>query len=209
MWGPLEDYRCVWVFNASPWQGVSAIFADGDKAEDWARKHQLYGMLTAYPVGVGTYDWAVKVKVFKPRKPHQMENAIIQTFSDASQPHFHYEPDDNGTVSYTQITDSFRVHPFEGDHVWVFNGEKGMMIHTIPSVVFVSMEQGQEWVQKNNLTGLLTMYPVNQSLADWSIEQGVFVPKWDMHYHRLFLGQFTYIGQPRVMFESGRMLLTT
>ena len=41
--------------------------------------------------------------------------------------------------------------------VWLFNGEMGKFA----SAVFIELALAEEWIKRNNLTGVLTRYPVN------------------------------------------------
>lgn len=88
--------QIVWVFNgsgfASPNHPIpSGVFSARELAETWILKHQLSGMLTAYPVDIGIYDWAVQKEIFKPKQEKHTSPEFIQRFSSASQEHFHYE----------------------------------------------------------------------------------------------------------------------
>lgn len=53
-------------------------------------------------------------------------------------------------------------------NVFVFNGNKG----GFPSGVFSSKAKAEEWIEKYNLSGVLTEYPVDISVYDWRKEQG-------------------------------------
>lgn len=60
-------------------------------AESWMGEHGCSGILTQYPLDTGAYDWALDKGYFKPKKPEHYESPFIETFTDASQPHIHYE----------------------------------------------------------------------------------------------------------------------
>ena len=84
----------VWVFTGGR-QFPGGIFTTIERAESWIKQHSLSGVLTAYPVDEGCFDWAVRVGATnlsaeqfatKGRDP-----AFIGGFSTASQEHFHYE----------------------------------------------------------------------------------------------------------------------
>ena len=62
-----------------------------ETAESWIRQHGLSGTLTAYPMDVGTYNWAVSVGHFTPTRDDQRSAEFIQRFSSATQEHYHYE----------------------------------------------------------------------------------------------------------------------
>ncbi len=53
-------------------------------------------------------------------------------------------------------------------NVFVFNGNKS----GFPSAVFSSKIKAEEWIEKYNLSGVLTEYPVDISVYDWRKQQG-------------------------------------
>jgi hypothetical protein len=81
----------VWVFCGPKAAFPSGVFWSKDQAQAWIVANRLSGTLTEYPVGVGTYDWAVGEGLFRPSKPEHRQPAFIQTFSCAAQAHEHYE----------------------------------------------------------------------------------------------------------------------
>jgi hypothetical protein len=93
----------VWVFNGgSPFP--SGIFSSREKAEDWILKNRLSGTLTAYPVDIGTYDWAIQIGIFTPKQEKHTSPEFIQRFSSASQEHDHYEDGKCRTCGYVEET---------------------------------------------------------------------------------------------------------
>jgi hypothetical protein len=81
----------VWIFNGPKSQFPSGAFASRETAERWIQQHRLSGTLTAYPVDVGVYDWAVAGRHFVPKRDDQRAPEFIQQFSSATQEHYHYE----------------------------------------------------------------------------------------------------------------------
>lgn len=81
----------VWVFSGSGSFFPCGIFSDKDKATEWILKRELTGVLTAYPMDVGVYDWAVGENFFSPKKEHEYTSEFIQRFTSASQEHYHFE----------------------------------------------------------------------------------------------------------------------
>jgi len=81
----------IWIFNGPKSQFPSGVFTQRETAESWIRQHRLSGTLTAYPVDIGTYDWAVSAGHFKPERDDQRSAEFIQRFSSATQEHYHYE----------------------------------------------------------------------------------------------------------------------
>lgn len=81
----------IWIFNGPKSRFPSGVFTHREAAESWIRQHGLSGTLTAYPVDIGTYDWAVSVGRFIPKREDQRSAEFIQCFSSAVQEHYHYE----------------------------------------------------------------------------------------------------------------------
>lgn len=81
----------VWIFTAPKAQFPSGVFTGREVAERWIHQHRLSGTLTAYPVDVGVYDWAVSGGHFAPKRDDQRSPEFIQRFSSATQEHYHYE----------------------------------------------------------------------------------------------------------------------
>lgn len=86
----------VWVFHGAGGRFTSGVFASQAQAEEFITRYRLTGCLTKYPVGISTYDWAIEQQFFTPKKPAHYEAGFIQRFTDASQEHYHYDPDDLG-----------------------------------------------------------------------------------------------------------------
>lgn len=81
----------IWIFNGSKSQFSSGAFTELQKAELWIKKHGLSGVLTAYPLDTGAYDWAIEKGFFKPKRENQCDAEFIQCFSTAALTHYHYE----------------------------------------------------------------------------------------------------------------------
>ncbi|MEO1288495.1 MAG: hypothetical protein AAFV93_12065 [Chloroflexota bacterium] len=88
-------YDYVWVFNGLHHHFPSAVFTTLEKAEAWINEHDVQGTLTAYPLDVSAYDWAIENQHFKPSDPKHSEANFMANFSHASQDHYHYVHDDN------------------------------------------------------------------------------------------------------------------
>ena len=80
-----------WVFCGTKAAFPSAVFQTKEDAESWIQVNRLNGTLTQYPVGISVYDWAVQEGLFKPKKEEHSLPSFIQSFSSASQEHYHYE----------------------------------------------------------------------------------------------------------------------
>jgi hypothetical protein len=87
----MDHAEFVWVFNGATGSFPSGIFTDLGRAERWIREHGLTGMLTAYPMDTGVYEWAIAKGFFRPGKPHEASPEFIGRFTSASIEHHHYE----------------------------------------------------------------------------------------------------------------------
>jgi hypothetical protein len=87
----MDERERVWVFSGESSRFPSAVFRSRDAAEPWIRSHRVSGVLTAYPLDVGVYDWAVVSGFFTPKSDEQRSPNFIQRFSSAYQEHYHYD----------------------------------------------------------------------------------------------------------------------
>jgi hypothetical protein len=81
----------VWIFVGSGGCFPSGVFTDRHLVENWIKTHSLTRVLTLYPTDIGAYDWAIAEGYFKVGRAARSSSEFIQTFSSASQQHFHYE----------------------------------------------------------------------------------------------------------------------
>lgn len=81
----------VWVFVAAQARFPSGVFRTVGEAEEWITRHQLSGLLTEYPVGVGVYDWATSSGHFRPRPDKVIDAAFVGGFTSGAMSHHHYE----------------------------------------------------------------------------------------------------------------------
>ncbi len=85
--------------------------------------------------------------------------------------------------------------------VWIFNGDSNKFC----SGVFSSYEQALSWIKKNKLSGMLTCYPLNVSVYDWSIDKGYFKPKNEKHSSSIFISNFSSASQEHFRFDDGEI----
>lgn len=85
------EHSYVWVFCGEGAQLPSGVFARREDAERWIVQHGLSGLLTAYPVGIAVYDWAVERGHFVPKNDEQATAKFVGRFSSGHLPHEHYE----------------------------------------------------------------------------------------------------------------------
>jgi hypothetical protein len=87
----MDTEKIVWVFNGPRGMFPSAVFSKKELADNWIKLNRLTGTLTAYPLDISVYDWAVNNGCFKPKRDDQRTPEFIGKFSSASQEHYHYE----------------------------------------------------------------------------------------------------------------------
>lgn len=87
--------RQIWIFHSSGARFAGGAFEDIAMAEFWIRKHKLSGVLTAYPIDEGCFDWAVRTGATSLKAEKLKEKisdpAFIGGFTSASQAHIHFE----------------------------------------------------------------------------------------------------------------------
>ena len=92
----------------------------------------------------------------------------------------------------------------EGTWVFVFNGQVGDTIwQTFPAAVFSSKERADAWIAKHRLTGILTRYPLDKGVYEWTIERGYFTPKRDEQRTPSFIGRFSSAHTDHWHYEDG------
>ncbi len=87
-----------------------------------------------------------------------------------------------------------------GDKIYVFHGESARFA----SALFDELSKAEKWIAENQLTGMLTVYPLNQSAYDWALENGRFSPKKEHHSSSKFIGGFTSAYQEHYHYEDGK-----
>jgi len=88
-------------------------------------------------------------------------------------------------------------------YIWVFNNSKGKF----SGGLFEQLELAENWISKNKLTGILTRYPVNTGVLDWSIENqqtGMTPEKLEeKSVDPDFVGSFTTAAQEHFHYNNG------
>ena len=87
----------------------------------------------------------------------------------------------------------------EQEYVWVFHGANGRFT----SGVFTTRKTAEKWINENTLTGILTKYPVNQGVYNWSINNGYFKVKKEEQKSPDFIQRFTTASQEHYHYEDG------
>lgn len=85
--------------------------------------------------------------------------------------------------------------------VWVFNGEKS----SFPAGIFSSKEKAEAWIEQNELTGVLTEYPIDEGTYDWSVKHEFFNPRREDQKPPLFKGRFTSARQQHFHYRDGQV----
>jgi hypothetical protein len=88
--------------------------------------------------------------------------------------------------------------------IWCFNGGS-----KFPGGLFDDLEKARAWIARNQLTGVLTGYPLNAGVFDWALEQGFVSPALKLKAERNgpnFVGSFTSASQPHFHFETGNQV---
>lgn len=82
---------CVWIFNGAGGRLPSGVFTTRDGAEVWIRGCRLTGMLTAYPLDEGTFEWAHRRGLITGRARERGDDpGFVGSFTSAIQEHYHY-----------------------------------------------------------------------------------------------------------------------
>jgi hypothetical protein len=82
----------VWIFSGVSGRFPGGVFTSLEVAEAWIAKYHLTGVLTAYPLDEGCFDWAMRSGVVTGRaRDRGADPAFVGSFTSASQEHFHYE----------------------------------------------------------------------------------------------------------------------
>lgn len=85
-------------------------------------------------------------------------------------------------------------------NVYIFQGECA----TFSSAVFSNIVQAKEWIEKNNLSGILTEYILDYPVYDWAVEKGYFKPKSEKDYSPRFIGGFSSAYQKHWHYVDGK-----
>jgi len=82
----------VWVFNGDGGRFPGGVFTSREQAEKWIRARGLSGVLTAYPLDEGCFDWALRQQLVTGRALNRGDDpTFVGSFTTASQEHHHYK----------------------------------------------------------------------------------------------------------------------
>jgi len=95
--------KLIWLFHASGARFAGGAFVEIAVAEHWIQKHKLTGVLTAYPIDEGCFDWALRTGSVGMKdqklKEKSLDPAFVGGFTSASQAHIHFENGARATQS--------------------------------------------------------------------------------------------------------------
>lgn len=83
--------------------------------------------------------------------------------------------------------------------VWLFHGEGAKFA----SAVFKQFAIAEAWIAANKFSGMLTEYPVDISVLDMHLAEGLFKPKNDTQCSREFRQGFTSAVQAHFHYTDG------
>lgn len=83
--------------------------------------------------------------------------------------------------------------------IYVFNGNSA----AFPSAIFSSYEKAEQWIQLHQLSGTLTVYPLDISAYDWAVEKQYFKPKSEKDKSAIFMSKFSSAYQEHWHFIDG------
>lgn len=91
-------------------------------------------------------------------------------------------------TSEAETVQAFNSEHAVGDRgpteAWVFCGCGSHL----PAAVFSTLERAEEWIRAYKLSGMLTLYILNESAYDRAIRMSLFVPKQPHHFTADFIG---------------------
>lgn len=85
------------------------------------------------------------------------------------------------------------------EQIWVFNGPNSRF----PSGVFLDKEIAEKWINKYNLSGILTAYPADIGVYDWAIQNHFLVITNEREHSSEFIQKFTSASQDHYHYEDG------
>ena len=87
--------------------------------------------------------------------------------------------------------------------VWVFNPGS----RPFPGGVFTRLDLAEAWIATHRLTGVLTLYPVDEGCFDWAVRVGRTGMKAETlernRYDAAFIGGFSSASQEHYHYEDG------
>jgi hypothetical protein len=85
------------------------------------------------------------------------------------------------------------------NNVWIFNGENSRF----PSGVYKSVEKAEKWIATHKLSGILTKYPLDTGVYEWTIKNNLFAVKMKEQIQPEFIGKFSSASQDHFHYKDG------
>jgi hypothetical protein len=84
--------NAVWLFHGDEGRFAGGVFSTREAAEAWIELRNLSGVLTAYPLDQGCFEWAMSKNLVTGKARERVgDPAFVGSFTTAAQEHFHYE----------------------------------------------------------------------------------------------------------------------
>lgn len=83
--------------------------------------------------------------------------------------------------------------------VWIFSGERGRF----PSGVFTERIMAENWIKEHKLSGVLTLYPLDEGVYEWAIKNKFFNPAKEKEKMPHFIGAFSSASQEHYHYIDG------
>jgi len=77
----LSGESVVWIFSGEGARFASAVFISQKLVENWIKKFSLSGVLTAYPVNIDVYEWAVKKVFLQQKKMNRIKPRLFKNLA--------------------------------------------------------------------------------------------------------------------------------
>jgi len=88
------------------------------------------------------------------------------------------------------------------ESVWIFIGLNARY----PAGVFRKFSDAEHWVIRNGLSGILSLYPLDQGVLEWAIEAGWFNPRHEIEIDADYISRFSSAYQAHHQYEKGRRI---
>lgn len=82
--------------------------------------------------------------------------------------------------------------------VFVFHGDKA----NFASAVFTNLDEAEDVISRDGLTGMLTRYPLNETVFGYTVRADLFTPKGNESGD--YIGRFTSASLDHFHYEKGQ-----
>ena len=70
--------------------------------------------------------------------------------------------------------------------------------------VFSKLAKTNQWIAENKLTGILTLYPIDQGTYAWATSNGYFSLETEEQKSATFMANFSHSAQEHYHYRNGR-----